>query len=334
MSLLFENNAISTLAAGISDSDLSLTIQAADGLLFPSPSGNDSFLCTLSDASNNIEIVEVTNKSSDTFTIVRGQEGTVAKAYLSGDSVELRVTAGVLSQYRQGVGDGVTDYGTNSAIGLAQVHDFINCTAAITITLADAATMAEGYQVTIKNSSAGKVTITPSGGDTIDGVAGSIGIGPAGSVYLSVNEAEDGYISMFNGAVASHPIGALYFSTVATNPATILGFGTWVAIPGRFIVGVGDNGDGKAYTSGEEGGSKDAVVVAHQHASAGAHSHTVPFRVDPVGDSEGGNGDKRIQEVTSSTSSAGAHQHPSEGVSGVGANNPAFFGAYIWRRTA
>jgi len=332
MSLLFENNAISTLAAGISDSDLSLTIQAADGLLFPSPSGNDSFLCTLSDASNNIEIIEVTNKSADTFTIVRGQEGTVAKAYLSGDSVELRVTAGVLSQYRQGVGDGVVDYGINSAIGLAQVHDFVNCTAAITITLADAATMKEGYQVTIKNSSSGAVTITPSGGDTIDGVAGSIGIGPQAAVYLSVNESENGYISMFHGALASHPIGSLYFSTVATNPATILGFGTWASIPGRFIVGVGDNGDGKSYSSGEEGGSKDAVVVAHQHASAGAHTHNVLLAA--IGSSEGGNGDLELRQQNTQTSSAGAHQHPSEGVSGVGANNPAYYGAYIWRRTA
>jgi hypothetical protein len=334
MSLLFTNNAISTLAAGISDSDLSLTIQAADGLLFPSPSGNDSFLCTLRDASNNIEIIEVTNKSADTFTIVRAQDNTSPLAFLSGDAVELSVTALVLSQYRQGVGDGVIDVAINTAIGLSRVHDFINCTAAVSITLADAATMGEGYQVTVKNSSSGNVTIardTPS--DTIDGVASNFNLGAGATIYLSVNENESGYITMFNGAAAAYPVGALFFSGVATDPSILLGFGTWAAIAGRFIVGVGDNGDGKVYTNTGQGGSKDAVVVAHQHDAAGDHSHTVPLVIS--GSTEGGSGDAEIRSTPPTTTSTdGDHQHPSEGVSGTDQNLPPYEGAYIWRRTA
>jgi hypothetical protein len=336
MSLLFTNNAVSTLASGISAVATSLTVQAADGLKYPNPSGNDSFLITLQDASNNIEIVECTSKSSDTFTIVRNREGTGAKAWLAGDVVELRVTAGVLSQYRQGVGDAVIDTAISIALGFNHAHDYINCTnGGITVSLADAATMAEGYQVTIKNSSSADITIgraTP--GDTIDGVTADINISSGATRYFSVNANETGYITMFNGAAAALPVGSLFFAGVATNPAILLGFGTWAPIAGRFIVGVGDNGDGKTYANGAQGGDKDAVVVSHQHDPAGGHDHTVPFRVDPVGDSEGGNGDQRIQAVASPTSTEPDHQHPSEGVSGTDKNLPPYEGAYIWRRTA
>lgn len=101
MSFNFSNNAASTLAAGINDTVTSLTVQSGDGALFPSPTGGDSFRCSLADASNNIEIVDVTTRTGDVFTIVRGQESTTARTWLAGDSVTLRVTAGVLNNFAQ-----------------------------------------------------------------------------------------------------------------------------------------------------------------------------------------------------------------------------------------
>lgn len=101
MTFLFENNAESTLAAGITDSELSLTVQSGDGALFPNPTGGDTFRATLTDASNNIEIVDVTARTGDVFTIVRGQEGTIAKAYLSSDNVGLRLTRDTLAEFAQ-----------------------------------------------------------------------------------------------------------------------------------------------------------------------------------------------------------------------------------------
>jgi len=61
--------------------------------------------CTVADASQlpdvpfravigGSEIVEVTNKSSNTLTIVRGQEGTTAQAWPTGTPIENRFTAG------------------------------------------------------------------------------------------------------------------------------------------------------------------------------------------------------------------------------------------------
>jgi len=103
MTFLFENNAESTLVAGISAVATSLTVQSGDGALFPNPSGGDTFRATLSDASNNIEIVDVTSRAGDVFTIVRGQEGTIANAYLSADNVGLRLTRDTLAEFSQNV---------------------------------------------------------------------------------------------------------------------------------------------------------------------------------------------------------------------------------------
>ncbi len=91
---LFKNNAKSTLASGITSGQLTLSVKAGEGALFPNPTGNEYFLTTLVDTSGNREIVKVTARATDDFTIVRAQEGTIARAFLADDKVELRLTAG------------------------------------------------------------------------------------------------------------------------------------------------------------------------------------------------------------------------------------------------
>lgn len=106
-SYLFTNNAATTLASGISSSDTSLTVLSATGPLFPNPSAGQFFFCTLQNTAGTVvEIVKVTARSSDTFTIVRAQEGTTAAAFITGDKVELRLTAGELNQLFSGVVQG------------------------------------------------------------------------------------------------------------------------------------------------------------------------------------------------------------------------------------
>lgn len=101
MAQLFVNNANSKLVAGISNVSLSLQIAAGDGMKFPNPTGGDFFLVTLSKITSGIEssveIVKVTARATDVFTIVRAQEGTTALAYAENDTVSLRVTAGVIN---------------------------------------------------------------------------------------------------------------------------------------------------------------------------------------------------------------------------------------------
>jgi len=93
MTIMFTNNAASTLASGITNSATSLTVQTGAGALFPSLTGADIFYVTLANTSGTVEVVQVTARSSDTFTIVRGQDSTTAVSWNTGDKVELRPVA-------------------------------------------------------------------------------------------------------------------------------------------------------------------------------------------------------------------------------------------------
>jgi hypothetical protein len=67
---------------------------------------------------------------------------------------------------------------------------------------------------------------------------------------------------------AVYPVGSIYINAgVSTNPATLLGFGTWAAFgAGRVMVGL--NGADPLFDALEEtGGSKDAIVVSHNHTA-------------------------------------------------------------------
>jgi hypothetical protein len=116
VTILFTNNAKTTLSAGITNVATSIPVAAGYGALFPAPSGSDFFYATLTDVSNNIEIVKVTSRSTDTMTVVRGQEGTTARAYLTGDKFQLRITAASLTAFVQLAG---TQTLTNKTIDTA-----------------------------------------------------------------------------------------------------------------------------------------------------------------------------------------------------------------------
>lgn len=89
---LFTNNAATTLASGLSSVATSLTVATGDGAEFPTLAGAEYFFCTLANNAGSIEIIKVTARSTDTFTIVRAQDGTSAASWSAGDKVELRLT--------------------------------------------------------------------------------------------------------------------------------------------------------------------------------------------------------------------------------------------------
>jgi hypothetical protein len=98
MGVKTSNNAFSLLATTINSVATSMSVTAGQGVRFPAASvgSGDYFYATLLDVANNIEIVKVTDRSTDTFTVVRGQDGTTARSYNSGSRIELRVTAALL----------------------------------------------------------------------------------------------------------------------------------------------------------------------------------------------------------------------------------------------
>ena len=98
MGLKVTNNAFGTLNAGITSSSTTIVLQAGEGARFPTLSAGDYFYATLIDTSNNLEIVKVTARSTDTMTVVRAQDNTTARAYSTNDRFELRPTAALFNE--------------------------------------------------------------------------------------------------------------------------------------------------------------------------------------------------------------------------------------------
>lgn len=116
MAVKFTNNAATTLAAGINNSVTSIAV--TDGSVFPTITGSDYFYATFDDGTNK-EIVKVTARSSNTLTVVRGQDSTSARAFSSGDKAELRIVAALLADVIAGVGSSALNVDTFSGNGSA-----------------------------------------------------------------------------------------------------------------------------------------------------------------------------------------------------------------------
>lgn len=100
---LFSNNAASTLAGPISNTDLELTLASGQGALFPNPSAGQQFAITLTDASTGVvtEIVYCDERVGDVCTIIRAQEGTTAQNWLAGDLAVNQLTKGQMEAMQQ-----------------------------------------------------------------------------------------------------------------------------------------------------------------------------------------------------------------------------------------
>ncbi len=103
MTILWSNNASTTIAGSITPASLTVTLAAGTGAEFPSPTGGDYFCCTFYDQATKTvnEICHCTSRTGDVCTIVRAQEGTTAKAWNAGDIFANLVTAGTLASFVQ-----------------------------------------------------------------------------------------------------------------------------------------------------------------------------------------------------------------------------------------
>jgi hypothetical protein len=137
---LFTNNAATTLASSINNSVTSLSVAAGTGTLFPTLTGSEYFFCTLANTAGTVEIVKVTARSTDTFTIVRGQDGTAAVSWSSGDKVELRLTRIDLLNFPQL--DSTNTFATTQTFSGTVIAPTINAGAATSLVLQSANTTA------------------------------------------------------------------------------------------------------------------------------------------------------------------------------------------------
>ena len=134
---------------------------------------------------------------------------------------------------------------------------------------------------------------------------------------------------------AVFPVGSIYTSySVSTDPATVLGFGTWSAIQGKVLAAY-QSGDSDFGTAGGTGGSKDAVVVEHNHEIADpGHNHTVTAgQTSTIASGNTLPLNYLYTTRTTSTSTTGITIN-NEGVSGTGKNLQPYVTVHMWRRTA
>lgn len=126
-----------------------------------------------------------------------------------------------------------------------------------------------------------------------------------------------------------YPIGSLYTNaTDSTNPATLLGFGTWVAYAGgRVVMGAGTSD--AVYAAGATGGSS-----THWHwQTVGADTGAIYVEADGSG-----TGHTRVVSLSRTLVTGGGVSHAIDGIREDGTYDASslspYVVAYIWRRTA
>ena len=140
---------------------------------------------------------------------------------------------------------------------------------------------------------------------------------------------------------AIYPVGSIYTNaTDATNPGTLLGFGTWTAFgAGRVMVGF-DAGNALFNTAEETGGSADATLPTHTHTASvtdPGHNHTYlrPSSILPQsGSSTNCFVPANITDTTSTATTGITVANSTEGSSATNANYQPYITVYMWKRTA
>jgi hypothetical protein len=135
---------------------------------------------------------------------------------------------------------------------------------------------------------------------------------------------------------AMYPVGSIYTNaSVSTNPATLLGFGTWTAFgAGRVMVGF-NAGNALFDTAEETGGSANAIVVSHTHTATvtdPTHAHTYSSPASPGSSGTGGLGSAASQTTTAALTGISVGIS-TVGSSGTNANYQPYITVYMWKRT-
>lgn len=144
---------------------------------------------------------------------------------------------------------------------------------------------------------------------------------------------------------AVYPVGSIYVNaTSTTNPATLLGFGTWVEFGSGRVMVSQNTSDASFDTLEETGGSKDAIVVSHTHTvTDSGHTHSLDISGGTSITGLGGTGPSgwtgtnsgKDYVTTSATKSATTGiSVNSTGSSGTNANLPPYVVVKMWKRTA
>ena len=130
------------------------------------------------------------------------------------------------------------------------------------------------------------------------------------------------------GGGEAFPVGSVFLAVIATNPNTLLGYGTWSQIAqGQFLVGQ-KSSDTDFDVAEETGGEKTHTLTV---AEMPAHSHILRRHATTAGALTG------ITTAPDTSSSNPQNAGPESGtVGGDGAHNtlPPYLVVYVWKRIA
>lgn len=127
---------------------------------------------------------------------------------------------------------------------------------------------------------------------------------------------------------ALFPVGSYYINeTNSTNPATLLGFGTWTAVTDKFIVG-----HGSTYTSTGGSATHNHDLSSNGYALIGLNSSSERFSQNVTVSSYSAT--YAFSGGTAITPSTRTNASALGGTTDTKNNVPPYQAAYIWRRTA
>jgi len=138
----------------------------------------------------------------------------------------------------------------------------------------------------------------------------------------------------------AYPVGSIYTSILATNPATLLAMGTWVAFGAGRVLAGRDGGDTSMQTPEQTGGAK---TDSHTLTTSEIPSHNHDFRVYQGGNSYTNiwgypqsvtNGGDRPVNVTYNTTTTHIVQPEGGGAAHTHHIMQPYIVVYFWKRTA
>ena len=172
MRFLFADFVNTVLSAGVTPTQTTISVSSAANI--PTTSTDNPLALVLMSADQSLfEVVYCTFVSGTTLTVMRGQEGTAAQSWNSGDNVFAAFTAGVLTRMLQRVTNQQT-LSANTVLSSASSGQTIFTSGAITLTLPSPTEA--GINDLIRANTGGAVTVTtgviPPGAATLGSVAG------------------------------------------------------------------------------------------------------------------------------------------------------------------
>ena len=122
-----------------------------------------------------------------------------------------------------------------------------------------------------------------------------------------------------------YPVGSIYISTNSINPAILFGFGEWVAIRNRFLLGTDPDISG-TYTLGATGGEETHTLTIAEMPS---HNHSLKM----------GYGDNTYDTISGSNAESEHWQSSTNIIANTGGgqahnNMPPYLVVVMWERIA